>query len=253
MPVNYDLSGKVIALTGAASGIGLETALLLAKQGVHLSIADVNSTMLVEKAAEIEKASTGKVLSTTVDVRKDDQVNAWISKTVAAFGKLDGAVNMAGVIPKVINKERVEDLNNEDWHFVMDVNLHGIMHCMRAQLQNMNNKGSLVNAASICGVIGFPKNAAYTASKHAVIGLSRTAAKEVGDREIRVNCIAPGLIDGPMQQKSVAARGGEQVWKQQILRRGTPGEVAALIAWLLCDDTQYITGTVQVIDGGWLC
>jgi NAD(P)-dependent dehydrogenase (short-subunit alcohol dehydrogenase family) len=253
MPVDYGLAGKVIALTGAASGIGLETALLFAKQGAYLSIADVNAEALASKTAEIEAVSTGKILSTTVDVRKDDQVNAWIAKTVETFGKLDGAVNMAGVIPKVINKERVEDLNNEDWHFVMDVNLHGIMHCMRAQLKNMNNKGSLVNAASICGLIGFPKNAAYTASKHAVIGLSRTAAKEVGDREIRINCIAPGLIDGPMQQKSVAARGGEQVWKQQLLRRGTPLEVACLIGWLLSDDTQYITGTVQVIDGGWLC
>jgi NAD(P)-dependent dehydrogenase (short-subunit alcohol dehydrogenase family) len=191
MPVDYDIKGKVIVLTGAASGIGYETSLLLARQGAHLSIADVNEAALKEKCAEIEKVSTGKVLATTVDVRKDDQVNAWIAKTVETFGKLDGAVNLAGVVPKVINKERVEDLNNEDWHFVLDVNLHGVMHCMRAQLQNMNEKGSLVNAASICGVIGFPKNAAYTVSKHAVIGLSRTAAKEVGDREIRVNCIAP--------------------------------------------------------------
>ncbi|KAF2468927.1 NAD(P)-binding protein [Lindgomyces ingoldianus] len=253
MPVDYDIKGKVIVLTGAASGIGFQTSLLLARQGAYLSIADINEAALKEKTTEIEKVSTGKVLATLVDVRDDKSVNAWIAKTVETFGKLDGAVNLAGVIPKVINKERVEELNNEDWHFVLDVNLHGVMHCMRAQLQNMNNKGSLVNAASICGVIGFPKNAAYTASKHAVIGLSRTAAKEVGDREIRVNCIAPGLIDGPMQQKSVEARGGEQVWKQQILRRGTPQEVGALIAWLLCDDTQYITGTVQIIDGGWVC
>lgn len=191
MPVDYDIKGKVIALTGAASGIGYETALLLARQGAYLSLADISEAALTEKAAEIEKVSTGKVLSTVVDVRKDESVNAWITKTVETFGKLDGAVNLAGVIPKVINTERVEDLNNEDWHFVLDVNLHGVMYCMRAQLQNMNNKGSVVNAASICGVIGFPKNAAYTASKHAVIGLSRTAAKEVGDREIRVNCIAP--------------------------------------------------------------
>lgn len=191
MPIDYGVKGKVIALTGAGSGIGYETAVLLAKQGAHLSVCDVNESALSEKVAEIEKVSTGKIMSMAVDVRKDEMVNAWIAKTVETFGKLDGAVNMAGVIPKCINKERVEDLNNEDWHFVIDVNLHGVMHCMRAQLQNMNNKGSVVNAASICGVIGFPKNAAYTASKHAVIGLSRTAAKEVGDREIRVNCIAP--------------------------------------------------------------
>lgn len=191
MPVDYDLKGKVIALTGAASGIGYETSLLLAQQGAYLSLADLNEDALKEKVLEIEKVSTGKVFSTAIDVRKDDQVNAWIAKTVEKFGKLDGAVNLAGVIPKGINKDRVQDLDNEDWHFVLDVNLHGVMYCMRAQLQNMNQKGSVVNAASICGVIGFPKNAAYTASKHAVIGLSRAAAKEVGEREIRVNCIAP--------------------------------------------------------------
>ena len=190
MPTNYDIGGKVIALTGGASGIGLQTAILLASQGAILSMADISEGPLKEVAAKIESTG-GKVLATVVDVRDDKQVDAWIKATVEKFGKLDGAVNLAGVIPKCINVERVEDLNNEDWKFVLDVNLTGVMYCMRAQLQNMNVKGSVVNAASICGVIGFPKNAAYTASKHAVIGLSRAAAKEVGDREIRINCIAP--------------------------------------------------------------
>ncbi|KAF2099269.1 3-oxoacyl-reductase [Rhizodiscina lignyota] len=253
MPVNFDITGKIIAITGAGSGIGFQTSLLLAEQGAYLSVADVNEQALEEKVKEIENVSKGKVLSTVVDVRDHKQVDAWIEKTVKEFGKLDGAVNLAGVIPKGINKERVQDQDIDDWHFVMDVNLHGVMYCMRAQLANMNDKGSVVNAASICGVIGFPKNAAYTASKHAVIGLSRAATKEVGERGIRINCIAPGLIDGPMQQKSVAARGGEQVWRCQIMRRGTPYEVGSLIAWLLCDQSQYITGTVQVIDGGWVC
>jgi NAD(P)-dependent dehydrogenase (short-subunit alcohol dehydrogenase family) len=193
MPVNFDITDKVIAITGAASGIGLDTAKLLASQGAKLSICDLNETALKEKALEITAcaASPSNILSTVVDVRSPSSVNEWIASTVSKFGKLDGAVNMAGVIPKCINIERVEDLNDEDWKFVIDVNLHGVMHCMRAQLREMNVGGSVVNAASICGVIGFPKNAAYTASKHAVIGLSRTAAKEVGDREIRVNCIAP--------------------------------------------------------------
>ena len=193
MPVNFGIDGKVIALTGGASGIGYATSMLLASQGVHLSIADINEGPLEEAATAIKAGASpaAKIISTVVDVRKDEQVNQWIEKTVKEFGRLDGAVNLAGVIPKCINKERVEDLNNEDWHFVIDVNLHGVMYCMRAQLQNMNNKGSIVNAASICGTIGFPKNAAYTASKHAVIGLSRSATKEVGDREIRINCIAP--------------------------------------------------------------
>jgi NAD(P)-dependent dehydrogenase (short-subunit alcohol dehydrogenase family) len=190
MPTNYDIGGKVIALTGGASGIGLQTANLLASQGAIVSIADVSEALLKEAASKIESTG-GKVLAAVVDVRDDKAVDAWILSTVEKFGQLDGAVNLAGVIPKSINVERVQDLNNEDWKFVLDVNLNGVMHCMRAELQNMKNRGSVVNAASICGVIGFPKNAAYTASKHAVIGLSRAAAKEVGEREIRINCIAP--------------------------------------------------------------
>ncbi|KAF4628519.1 hypothetical protein G7Y89_g9629 [Cudoniella acicularis] len=190
MPTNYDIGGKVIALTGAASGIGLQTTVLLAAQGAHVSMADVSEAALYEVASKIESAG-GKVLATVVDVRDGKQIDAWIQKTVDKFGKLNDAVNLAGDIPKCINVERVEDLNNEDWKFVLNVNLTGVMYCMRAQLQNMNIKGSVVNAASICGVIGFPKNAAYTASKHAIIDLSRAAAKEVGEREIRINCIAP--------------------------------------------------------------
>lgn len=180
-------------MTGAASGIGFETAKLLATQGCKLSLADVNPAALEEKAKEIAACapSAEDIFSCVVDVRKPDQVASWIEQTVQRFGKLDGGVNMAGVIPKVINIERVEDLNDEDWQFVMDVNLHGVMYCMREQIKHMNNGGSIVNAASICGLMGFPKNAAYTATKHAVIGMSRSAAKEVGDREIRVNSIAP--------------------------------------------------------------
>jgi NAD(P)-dependent dehydrogenase (short-subunit alcohol dehydrogenase family) len=155
------------------------------------------------------------------------------------------------------------------------------MYCMRSELQNMKNKGSIINASSVAGVAGFPKNAAYTAAKHAVIGLSRTAAKEVsshlriplpprrdlhdglylssestlltnlkvGEREIRVNCISPGVIDTPMHRASNVTRGKgneDYDFKWAIKRKGQANEVAALIAWLLCDSSSYITGTVQV-------
>jgi NAD(P)-dependent dehydrogenase (short-subunit alcohol dehydrogenase family) len=179
MPTTFSISGKVIALTGGASGIGLQTAILLASQGAIVSSADLSEAPLKEAEAKIT-ASGGTVLTTVVDVRDDKAVDAWIATTVAKFGQLDGAVNLAGVISKGINVERVQDLNNEDWRFVLDVNLNGVMYCMRAQLKQMKDGGSVVNAASICGVIGFPKNAAYKAGKHAVIGLSRAACKGWG-------------------------------------------------------------------------
>lgn len=134
----------------------------------------------------------------------------------------------------------------------MQVNITGVMQCMRAQIRQMNNKGSIVNAASIAGLGGFPKNAAYTVAKHGVIGITKTVAKEVGDRSIRVNCIAPGIIDTDMHRESVRIRGKEGDYKIQIPRKGRPEEVAALIVWLMCDGSQYITGTVQIIVSvGW--
>ncbi|KAF2114019.1 hypothetical protein BDV96DRAFT_495113 [Lophiotrema nucula] len=246
------MAGKVVAITGGAAGIGLATAHLLVSQGAKVAISDVNKPNLEKAEADLKSKcqNGGEILATQVDVRKRDQVDGWTDEIVSKFGKLDGAANLAGVIPKSINIERVEDLNDEDWQFVLDVNLTGVMQCMRAQLRQMNIKGSIVNAASIAALAGFPKNAAYTVAKHGVMGLTKTAAKEVGDRQIRVNCIAPGIIDTEMHRESVRIRGKEGDYKIQIPRKGRPEEVAALISWLLCDGSQYITGTVQIIDGG---
>ncbi|KAK7192094.1 hypothetical protein DPSP01_003952 [Paraphaeosphaeria sporulosa] len=251
-PPLFHLSSKVIAITGGAAGIGFALASLLVAQGAKVAIADVNPTTLSAAHASIQELCKdgGEVLATRVDVRKRAEVDGWIAEVVEKFGKLDGAANLAGVIPKSINVERVEDLNDADWQFVLDVNITGVMQCMRAQIPSMNIKGSIVNASSIAGLGGFPKNAAYTVAKHGVIGLTKTAAKEVGDRQIRVNCIAPGIIDTEMHRESVRIRGKEGDYKIQIPRKGRPEEVAALICWLLCDGSQYITGTVQIIDGG---
>ncbi|KAF2660286.1 NAD(P)-binding protein [Lophiostoma macrostomum CBS 122681] len=246
------MRGKVIAITGGAAGIGLATAHLLVSQGAKVAISDVNKTNLSSAHTSLQSSCQdgGAILATSVDVRKREQVDSWVSEIVEKFGKLDGAANLAGVIPKSINIERVEDLNDADWQFVLDVNITGVMQCMRAQIAQMNEKASIVNAASIAGLGGFPKNAAYTVAKHGVVGLTKTAAKEVGDRGIRVNCIAPGIIDTEMHRESVRIRGKEGDYKIQIPRKGRPEEVAALIVWLLCDGSQYITGTVQIIDGG---
>lgn len=153
MPTIFDVKGKVIALTGAGQGIGKETTKLLTSQGAVVSMADINEKTLTEAAEEFTQAG-GTVMATVVDVRNEDSVNDWIKKTVDKFGKLDGAVNLAGVVPDCINKERVEEHNTPDWKLTIDINLTGVFYCMRAQLQHMNNQGSLVNASSLCGDVG---------------------------------------------------------------------------------------------------
>ncbi|KAJ4290265.1 hypothetical protein N0V90_010480 [Kalmusia sp. IMI 367209] len=246
MPPIFNLRSKVVAITGGSSGIGYATAALLVSQGARVAIMSNSSTKLSKAHASLRDLCQdgGDILATRADVRKREEVDAWIDEIAEKWGKLDGAVNMAGVIPKCIFTERVEDLNDEDWQSVIDTNLTGTMHSMRAQIRQMNEKGSIVNASSIAGLGGFPRNAAYTVTKHGIIGLTKTAAKEVGDRQIRVNCVAPGIIDTEMHRESIRLRGGEADYKIQIPRKGRAEEVAVLIAWLLCDASQYITGTV---------
>jgi len=190
MTATFDLKDRVIAITGAASGIGLATGEFLASCGAKVSLADVNLEALKAVQERITKAG-GQCLVSAVDVSSSQQVNEWIHKTVETFGPLDGAANLAGIIPPTINIDRVEDLEDDSWARVINVNLTGVMYCMRAQLRHMNQRGSIVNASSVAGLRGFAKNAAYVASKHGVIGVTRAAAQEVGDREIRVNCLAP--------------------------------------------------------------
>jgi len=185
------LEGKVIAITGAASGIGLATAKLLASRGAKLSLVDVQQEGLDAAASTIKEAGHPDVLTATVDVRNVAQVDDWIKQTVDKFGGLDGAANLAGVLGKNYGQAGIESENEENWEFLLGVNLTGVMHCLRAQLPRIREGGAVVNAASVLGLQGSAGRAAYVASKHGVIGLTRTAAKEVGKRGVRVNCIAP--------------------------------------------------------------
>lgn len=190
------LTEKAIVVTGAASGMGLATAIGLFARGANLSISDISEEGLEKAVATIKAAATSKptsntIITTVVDIRDSDQVDRWIAKTVKHFGRLDGAANVAGVIGKNYGVHALTELSNEEWDFIHGTNLRGLFYCMRAELRAMENGGSLVNCSSVTGLEGHAKNAAYSASKHGVIGLTRSAANEVGERGIRVNVIAP--------------------------------------------------------------
>ncbi len=200
------LSGKTIAITGAASGIGLATAKLLARQGARLSLADIQQDRLGSVAEELrsncgEGGGAVDVLASVVDVRDRSQVEDWMTRTISHFGggPLDGAANLAATEGRHVGAAglAVRNLTDDEFDHVMDVNCKGVLNCVRAQLKVIKEGtggrggGSIVNASSLAGLMGYASHAAYCASKHAVIGITRSAAKEEGAKGVRVNAIAP--------------------------------------------------------------
>ncbi|RAK91959.1 oxidoreductase [Aspergillus costaricaensis CBS 115574] len=243
---------KVYTITGL-SGIGLAVARQLHAQGARLSLADISDSALQHARAQLPNATDENVLTRVVDVGSRSSVEEWIDATVRHFGRLDGAANMAGMIGSKHGTGSLLEQDDAEWDMLLRVNLSGVMYCMRAQIrsiQETSKTGSIVNAASIQGLRGFALHAAYSATKHGVVGLTRSVAKEVGP-DIRVNCVAPGSIQTPLLDRATAIQGGFTPTPTVMPRVGTPDEVAHSVLFLLSDASSYTTGTALNVDGGW--
>jgi NAD(P)-dependent dehydrogenase (short-subunit alcohol dehydrogenase family) len=246
--------GKVYAVTGAASGIGLAIARALAKKGAIVSLSDVNAENL-KKAVDSLEGGKAKHMTAVVDVRKSADVDKWIADTVSKHGQLDGAANIAGIGPRT---KAIRDITDEDWSLVNEINVQGMFHSLRAELKNMKNGGAIVNACSVAGLGGNGGSAEYIASKHGCVGMTKCAAREERASQIRINGIAPGAIDTPllraMETKLGFKDGNRFPLTQPVIQRfGTAEEMANVAVFLLSDEASFVTGSVWTADGGWIC
>lgn len=243
---------KVVLITGAASGIGRASALIFAREGAKLMLSDVNDAGGMETITLIEQGG-GKAEYLHCDVAKSSDISALVDAAVSRFGGLHYAVNNAGISGTFLNP--ITETEEATYDAVMAINVKGVWLCMKAEIPAIlqSGGGSIVNLASVAGLIGAPGGAVYAASKHAVIGLTRSVALEYARHGLRVNAICPSYIETPMvtNLSDVDPKMAERTQKASPMKRlGQPNEVAEAIVWLCSEKASFINGTTMAIDGG---
>ena len=251
MNPGYDFSGQVALVTGASSGMGLATAQAFAEAGAAVVLADINETAL-RIATDALTEACHRVVGVTCDVSDEEQVEAMVARTVAEFGRLDMAFNNAGI---QVDPSDAADETAENYDLVNRVNQRGVWACMKYELKQMRAQGSgaIVNCSSLGGLVGLPSRAAYHASKHGVIGMTKSAAMEYAPRGIRINAICPGTIDTPMVSEMLVgqAEAMEAIMREQpIGRLGRSDEIAASVLWLCSPGASFVLGVALPVDGG---
>ena len=247
------LNGKVAIVTGASAGIGKAAAIALAADGAAVVVADVDVERGEETAREITDKG-GRALFVRTDVTDDANVAATLARAVDEFGGLDVAFNNAGIegTPAITH-----ECTPENWQRTLAVNLTGVWSCMRHEIPRMLERGggSIVNCASVAGLVGFATIPAYTATKHGVVGLTKTAALEYAEQGIRVNAVCPGVIDTEMVERFTggdAEANAAMVATEPVGRLGRPDEIADAVVWLCSEHSSFVTGQAIAVDGGFI-
>ena len=252
------MKGKVVLVTGGSSGIGRASALAFAREGAKVV---VNANMNIEGGEEtvrLIKESGGDAIFVKADASKVAEVDTMIQKTVKAYGRLDCAFNNAGVVDvpttSAFIPTKTADYTEKEWDYVINVNLKGVWLCMKYEIIQMLKQGggAIVNNSSFLGLLGIPGGPAYVASKHGVIGLTKSAALEYAKEGIRVNAVCPGWISTPITDRTLNDPDVKAmiIGMEPIGRMGKPEEVAEAVVWLCSDAASFVTGHSMVVDGG---
>ncbi|MFI0821334.1 glucose 1-dehydrogenase [Streptomyces sp. NPDC021098] len=249
----YNFEQQVALVTGAASGMGLATARAFAEAGASVVLADIDEKA-VQRAAEELTAAGHQAIGVACDVTDEDQAAAMVDRAVATYGRLDMAFNNAGV---QVPPSDAADETAENFDHVNAVNLRGVWAAQKHELRQMRRQdsgGAIVNCSSLGGLVGLPERAAYHASKHGVIGLTKSAAVEYAPKRIRINAVCPGVIDTPMVADMLEgqAEAMAEIMKQQpIGRLGRADEIAAAVLWLCSPAASLVVGVALPVDGGY--